>query len=213
MKKLALLALSGILLASMTGCGSNAQAAEAEYIYGQIDSVSGNDIVLLLADYNENAASSQEEADKQSEESGSERKKPEKGEMPDDFDPSQFSGEKPEGFSMPENGEMPEGFDSSQFGGERPKRSSDSEDGETSEKPDTSKFSRRRSGSSKYTLTGEQEELRIPVEGELYIENVPSSGRREAHFLYGETGGKRMNSRASARLFFTVSLSSYHAPP
>ena len=57
MKKLVLLALSGVLLASCTGCGSSAQAANADYIYGQIDSVSGNDIVLLLADYHEDADS------------------------------------------------------------------------------------------------------------------------------------------------------------
>lgn len=118
MKKLVLLALSGVLLASCTGCGSSAQAADADYIYGQIDSVSGNDIVLLLADYHEDADSGSDDAGKEktSDDSGSERKKPDKSNMPEgfdpeNFDPSQFSGEKPEGFS----GEMPEGFDSSKF--------------------------------------------------------------------------------------------------
>ena len=246
MKKLVLLALSGVLLASCTGCGSSAQAADADYIYGQIDSVSGNDIVLLLADYHEDADSGSDEAgkEKSSDDSGSERKKPDKGNMPEgfnpeNFDPSQFSGEKPEGFSKPENGEMPEGFDPSkisrgsrsegdseesgsegseqkrpdkgempegfdpskfsrsgkgdgesedsgserkrpdkgdmpegfdpdnfdpsQFGGKMPGRSSESEDGETAKDSDASKSSHRRAGISKYTLTGEQEELRIPV--------------------------------------------------
>ena len=46
---------------------------------------------------------------------------------------------------------MPKGFDPSKFSGEMP------------EGFDASEFSKRRSGSSKYTLTGEQEELRIPV--------------------------------------------------
>ena len=56
--------------------------------------------------------------------------------MPADFDPSDL----PEGFEKPENGEMPEGFDKSKFGGSRSK-----------------------AGSSRYTLTGEQEELRVLV--------------------------------------------------
>lgn len=165
MKRIALLAMAGVLLASVTGCGSSAQAADAEYIYGQIDSVSGNDIVLLLADYHEDAGSGSADAGKEkpSEDSGSERKRPDKGKMPEDFDPSQFSGEKPEGFSKPENGEMPENFDPSQYGGKMPKRSSESEDSEAPKDSDASKSSHRRSGSSKYTLTGEQEELRIPV--------------------------------------------------
>ncbi|MBR3045258.1 MAG: hypothetical protein IKI45_12345 [Oscillospiraceae bacterium] len=70
---------------------------------------------------------------------------------PENFDPSQFS-EK-----------MPVGFDSSKFSGEKPNRSSNSEGDETKKDSDSSEFSRRSSGSSKYTLTGEQEELRIPV--------------------------------------------------
>ncbi|MCR5306352.1 MAG: hypothetical protein K6E36_07650 [Oscillospiraceae bacterium] len=212
MKKLILLALSGVLLASLSGCGS-AKAADADYIYGQIDSVSGNDIVLLLADYHENAESGDAGKEKTAEDSGSEktkRQRPENGEMPEGFDPSQFGGKMPGGSSRsgggdsedsssekkrqrPENGEMPEGFDPSQFGGKMPGGSSrsgsgDSEDsgsekkrqrpengempegfdpsqfgGEMPEGFDASEFSKRRSGSSKYTLTGEQEELRIPV--------------------------------------------------
>ena len=114
MKKLILLALSGVLLASLSGCGS-AKAADADYIYGQIDSVSGNDIVLLLADYHENAESGDAGKEKTAEDSGSEktkRQRPENGEMPEGFDPSKFSGE------------MPEGFDPSQFGGKMPGGSS-----------------------------------------------------------------------------------------
>ncbi len=57
--------------------------------------------------------------------------------MPEGFDPSNL----PEGFEKPADGEMPEGFDKSKFGGSKSNRS----------------------GSSSYTLTGEQEELRIAV--------------------------------------------------
>jgi hypothetical protein len=53
---------------------------------------------------------------------------------------------------------MPEDFDPSKFGGERPKRSGESGSG-SSNKP---KSFGGKSGSN-YTLTGEQEELRIPV--------------------------------------------------
>ena len=184
MKKIALLALSGVLLASCTGCGNSANAANTEYIYGQIDSVSGNDIVLLLADYHENADSGSADAgqEKPSDDSGSEktkRQRPENGEMPEGFDPSQFGGQMPGGFSRskdggepedsgserkrPDMGNMPEGFDPSQFGGQMPEGFSKPENGDMPENSDASKFSRRSSGSSKYTLTGEQEELRIPV--------------------------------------------------
>ena len=217
MKKLLVFAAAAALLASLTACGNTANAADGDYIYGQIDSVSGNDVVLMLADYNENADSG--DADP-AEDSGSEksagdskRERPEgfdPSNMPEGFDKSNFSGEKPEGFD-PSN--MPEGFDKSNFSGEKPegfsrsKRSDDETDTESGEsrserkkpenfdfsnmpegfekpengempegfeKPadgempegfDRSKFGgRSKSGSSsRYTLTGEQEELRIAV--------------------------------------------------
>ncbi|MBO7472858.1 MAG: hypothetical protein J6U00_02455 [Ruminococcus sp.] len=233
MKKLIAAALLTAMLASLASCGKNAKAADTEYIYGKIDSISGNDIVLLLADYNEEAESSdakdkddKDSSDDENTDSKSERtrpsrsdggegsrsfKMPEDGEMPEGFDPEQFSGKMPGGFSRsedgeisgsfkkPENGEMPEGFDPEQFIGKMPGGFSRSEDGEISgsfKKPengempegfDPENFSgeipegfsklgdgekskgfsrsktRENSGSSKYTLTGEQEELRIPV--------------------------------------------------
>ena len=235
MRRIALLAMTGVLLAALTGCGNSANAANTEYIYGQIDSVSGNDIVLLLADYHENADSGSADAGQEkpsddsdsektkrqrpengempegfdpsqfggqmpggfsrskdggeSEDSGSERKRPDKGNMPEgfdpeNFDPSQFGGQMPGGFSRskdggesensgserkrPDKGNMPEGFDPenfdpSQFGGQMPGGFSRSKDGEGAEGADTSKTGRKKSGNSKYTLTGEQEELRIPV--------------------------------------------------
>ena len=196
MKKLIAAALLTAMLASLASCGKNAKAADTEYIYGKIDSISGNDIVLLLADYNEEAESSdakdkddKDSSDDENTDSKSERtrpsrsdggegsrsfKMPEDGEMPEGFDPEQFSGKMPGGFSRsedgeisgsfkkPENGEMPEGFDPENFSGEIPEGFSKLGDGEKSKGFSRSK-TRENSGSSKYTLTGEQEELRIPV--------------------------------------------------
>jgi hypothetical protein len=45
------------MLASLASCGKSAKAVDTDYIYGKIDSVSGNDVDLLLADYNEEAES------------------------------------------------------------------------------------------------------------------------------------------------------------
>ena len=45
------------MIASLSSCGNAANTQDAEYIYGKIDSISGNDIVLLSAEYNENAES------------------------------------------------------------------------------------------------------------------------------------------------------------
>ena len=187
MKRLLIFAMAAGMLASLTACGSTATAANADYIYGQIDSVSGNDIVLLLADYNENAESSDTDSAKKTDSDDSKREKPEgfdkskfSGEIPEGFDPSNM----PEGFSRSkkdgdseESGESkrerPEGFDKSKFSGEMPKGFDPSNlpegfekpaDGELPEGFDKSKFGgRSKTGSSRYTLTGEQEELRIAV--------------------------------------------------
>ena len=160
MKKLVAAALFAAMVASLASCGKSAKAVDTDYIYGKIDSVSGNDVVLLLADYNEDAEttdakdkSDKKSSDDEADTSKSERKKPsrsgdgevsrsfkmpEDGELPDDFDPEKFSGE------------MPDGFDPEKFSGEKPQGFSRSKGSESS-------------GSSKYTLTVEQEELRIPV--------------------------------------------------
>ena len=232
MKRLLIFAMAAGMLASLTACGSTATLANSDYIYGQIDSVSGNDIVLLLADYNENAESGDTDSAKKTDSDDSKREKPEgfdkskfSGEMPEGFDPSnlpegfsrfkkdgdsdesgeskrerpegfdksKFSGEMPEGFdpsNLPEGfsrpkkdgdsdesgeskRERPEGFDKSKFSGEMtegfdpsdlPEGFEKPSDGEMTEGFDPSKFgSRSKTGSSRYTLTGEQEELRIAV--------------------------------------------------
>ena len=150
MKKFIAAALAALMLSSFAGCANTAEEPKNEtYIYGQVDSVSGNDIVLLLAEYNGEVTSGEDtdssedgEGGKESDDSGSEKSK--RSGRPG-------SGEKPEGFTRPENSEMPEGFDPSNFSGEMPEGSG-------------SKRSSKSSGSSsKFTLTGEQEELRIPV--------------------------------------------------
>ena len=209
MKKIMVAALAALMLAS---CGNSAEpmAAKAEYIYGKIDSVTGNDIVLLMAENNEQADSaaaddSESTSDKKTSGEGSGRSKRERPEnfdpenMPEGFDPSKFGGERPErsdsegdssdktkrekpqsddstgdssktkrerpeGFTMSENGEMPEGFDPSKIGGERPELSSNKDDSGSPDSGDAKKKKPSGSGkSSKYTLTGETEELRIPV--------------------------------------------------
>ena len=193
MKKMIATALMLTLAASLASCGAKANAADKEYIYGKIDSVSGNDIVLLLADYNEKSDSKSDKDDNNDNEKNAEKtsgektrsfSKPENGEMPEGFDPSQFGGNMPEGFSKPEGGDMPDGFDPSQFGGDMPEGFSKPEDGDMPDGFDPSKFSGEKpsgsdrsngnkksdskrsdksSSSSKYSLTGETEELRIPV--------------------------------------------------
>jgi hypothetical protein len=239
MRKFMTLILLTAMLVSAAACGNTADAAaepqanagvsaganntadaETTYVYGQIDSISGNDVVLLLADYNENYdeenadADAAEDADSTDEENSSGKRKrgkrpdfngekpegftrPENGEMPEDFDPEKFKdGEMPEDFTRPENGEMPEGFDPEKFkdgempegfdpekfkdgempegfdpekfkDGEMPEGFTRPENGEMPEGFDPEKFGGKRPGgsrsSSRYALTGEQQELRIPV--------------------------------------------------
>jgi hypothetical protein len=144
MKRLLTAAMAAALLASLTACGSAANAANSNVIYGQIDSVSGNDLVLLLAEYNENADSGDADAaaDSDSEKRSGETKR----ERPENFDPSDMPegfdfSNMPEGFEKPADGNFPGGFEPSKSGGSRSVSV----------------------GNSRYTLTGEQEELRVPV--------------------------------------------------
>ena len=113
MKRLLICAMAAGLLASLSACGSTVNAADSDFVYGQTDSVSGNDIVLLLADYNENADSG--DADAAEETDSGKRSGESKREKPEGFDKSKFSGEMPEGFD-PSN--MPEGFSRSKKDGE-----------------------------------------------------------------------------------------------
>lgn len=160
MKKLTMLALVAAMLVSATACGKSADLTETEYLYGQIESISGNDVTLRVAEYHETEETSedaQNEADSAAETRSGKRpdfngERPEKGDLPDDFDPEQFkSGEKPEGF---DSANLPDDFDPEQF-----------KNGEKPEEFDPGKFGGKpsESGSSKYTLTNEETEIRIPV--------------------------------------------------
>ena len=168
-KQLIAAALITAMFASLASCGKSSKAADTNYIYGKIDSISGNDVVLLLAEENtDNTGAENDEEDTGTSEKKSSGKhsgrnkgekpegftRPENGEMPSGFDPENFKGEMPEGFTRSENGEMPSGFDPENFNGEMPEGFSRPENGE---KPE------RGGNNSKYTLTGEQEEVRIPV--------------------------------------------------
>ncbi len=118
-KQLIAAALITAMFASLASCGKSSKAADTNYIYGKIDSISGNDVVLLLAEENTDNTG----AENDEEETGTSEKKSSVKHS------GRNKGEKPEGFTRPENGEMPE----------------------------------RGGNNSKYTLTGEQEEVRIPV--------------------------------------------------
>ena len=218
-KQLIAAALITAMFASLASCGKSSKAADTNYIYGKIDSISGNDVVLLLAEENtDNTGAENDEEDTGTSEKKSSGKhsgrnkgekpegftRPENGEMPSGFDPENFKGEMPEGFTRPENGEMPSGFDPENFKGEKPEGFTRPENGEMPSgfvpenfkgempegftrpengempsgfdpenfkgeklegfsRPENGEKPERGGNNSKYTLTGEQEEVRIPV--------------------------------------------------
>ncbi|WP_298530004.1 hypothetical protein [uncultured Ruminococcus sp.] len=193
-KQLIAAALITAMFASLASCGKSSKAADTNYIYGKIDSISGNDVVLLLAEENtDNTGAENDEEDTGTSEKKSSGKhsgrnkgekpegftKPENGEMPSGFDPENFKGKMPEGFTKPENGEMPSGFDPENFKGEMPEGFTRPENGEMPSgfdpenfkgempegfsRPENGEKPERGGNNSKYTLTGEQEEVRIPV--------------------------------------------------
>lgn len=149
MKKIIAAALALVMITSLASCGSKSDSDDDENcIYGQIESVSGNDVVLQIAEYNEKAdVSSGDDSDSGSDSSGSRRPK-------GDFKPEDF------------DGSMPDGFDPEKFAGKRPS----SDDPDNSDSSGSKKRARpegmpKQGGSknSKYTLTGEKKEIRIPV--------------------------------------------------
>lgn len=218
MKKIISAVLILAMAASMAACGDSSKAEEGKnIIYGQIESISGNDVVIELATQNEKSDKSSDDASSSDESSGSKRKRgnfnPEdfSGSMPDGFDPKNFDGSLPDGFDpqqfkgkrpgssdesgstndsdnsgskrsrpdmsgMPKDfdpsqmGSMPDGFDPKNFDGSMPDgfdfKNFDGSMPEGMSRPDGAGRSRK-SASSKssgnYTLTGEKQELRIPV--------------------------------------------------
>jgi len=165
--------MASVMVFSLVSCGNKEDSGDDGCIYGKVDSVSGNDIVLLVAEYSSKASSDEsgEDSAKASDSSGSGksgRTRPQNGEMPEGFDPSQFrsrskdssdsksddsSGSSKSGRTRPQNGEMPEDFDPSRFGGDMPEgfdpsqfrsRSKDSSDSKSDDSSGSSKSGRTR---------------------------------------------------------------------
>ena len=112
MKKSIAIMTAAILCAALCACGKSESSQDSgDYIYGQISSISGNDVTLLLAEYTEQSSddTSAEGAESAADGEG----KPQDGGgrggfgggMPEGFDPENM----PQGGFDPEN--MPEGFD------------------------------------------------------------------------------------------------------
>ena len=147
MKKLIAAALAVVMIVAQTSCSKKSDKDDNEYIYGQIESVSGNDVTLEIVNYNEKSDDSESDDTSDSDSSGSKRQR---GNFkPEDFD-----------------GSLPDGFDPEKFAGKRP----GSDDSDDSDNSGSSKRSRplgmsKQGGSknSNYTLTGEKKEIRIPV--------------------------------------------------
>ncbi|MBR6044481.1 MAG: hypothetical protein IKP47_02480 [Ruminococcus sp.] len=125
-KRIIAAALASLMMFSLVSC-ANKEDQDDGCIYGKISSVDGNDIVIQLAEYSESTDTEAEsDTDSKPEDDTSrsgksgKRSRPQNGEMPEGFDPSQF-GNLPEGF----DGSLPDDFDPEQFRG----RGSDNSDG------------------------------------------------------------------------------------
>ena len=147
MKKLIAAALAVVMIVAQTSCSKKSDKDDNEYIYGQIESVSGNDVTLEIVNYNEKSDDSESDDTSDSDSSGSKKQR-------GNFKPGDF------------DGSMPDGFDPEKFAGKRP----GSDDSDNSDNSGSSKRSRpqgmpKQGGSknSNYTLTGEKKEIRIPV--------------------------------------------------
>ena len=159
---------------SLCACKEDKKSdADIAYYYGQISEINGNDLTLLVAEYDE-ADEKTEEKDKESSDNSEDSKSQnrgnkgnrpqggfDRGNMPEGFDPENM----PEGGFDPEN--MPEGFDPENM----PEGGFDREnmpEGFDPENMPEGGFDR---GNSKapqsnvkgYTLTGEEQQIRIPV--------------------------------------------------
>lgn len=222
MKKHIAMLTALLLSAALCACdNSEKTAADINYLYGQISEISGNDLTLLVAEYDEadekteekGMESSDSSEDSKSQNRGNKGNRPQGGfdfgNMPEGFDPENmpeggFNREDmPEGFdpeNMPEGGfnrgNMPEGFDPENMseggfnrenmpegfnpenmpeGGFNPENMpeggfnrEDMPEGFDPENMPEGGFDR---GNSKapqsnvkgYTLTGEEQQIRIPV--------------------------------------------------
>lgn len=172
MKKLIAVALAFTMASALASCEKkSAQANEASYIYGQISAISGNDITLKLAEYNESSGEDDSKKNKTDSDDGSDT----------DSKSSRPSGSRPSGdFSIPDDFSMPDGgfqkpdgdfsilddFSMPDGGFKKPDGDFSRPDGAPDGDSDFSgkQFNGNKNfGSSEYTLTGEEEDIRIPV--------------------------------------------------
>ena len=139
MKKIISAVLIIAMAASMAACGDSSKADESgDLIYGEVQSISGNDVVIHIAKYNGDKDDSDDASESDDTGSSSDRKR-----SRGDFKPGSFDGSMPEGFD-PKNfdGSMPEGMSRPDGAGRKSKSSK---------------------SSGKFTVTDEEQELRIPV--------------------------------------------------
>ena len=188
MKKIISAVLVLAMAVSMAACGDSSKADESgDYIYGEVQSISGNDVVIKVAKENEGKDNS-DDASESDDTSSSDKKRSRgdfnpgdfSGSMPEGFDPEQFKGKRPgsdnsdnsdnSGSSKrarPDMSNLPDDFDPSQFGsmpdGFDPKNFDGSMPEEMSRPDGASRKSRSGKSSGKYTVTDEEQELRIPV--------------------------------------------------
>ena len=179
MKKIISAVLIIAMAASMAACGDSSKADESgDYVYGEVQSISGNDVVIKVAKENEGKDNS-DDASESDDTSSSDKKRSRgdfnpgdfSGSMPEGFDPEQFKGKRPgvsdnsddsdnSGSSKskrqrPDMSSLPEGFDPKNFDGSMPEGMS---------RPDgAGRKSKSSKSSGKYTVTDEEQELRIPV--------------------------------------------------
>ena len=179
MKKIISAVLIIAMAASMAACGDSSKADESgDLIYGEVQSISGNDVVIKVAKENEGKDNS-DDASESDDTSSSDKKRSRgdfnpgdfSGSMPEGFDPEQFKGKRPGGSDnsddsdnsgsskpkrqRPDMSSLPEGFDPKNFDGSMPEGMS---------RPDgAGRKSKSSKSSGKYTVTDEEQELRIPV--------------------------------------------------
>ena len=193
MKKIISAVLIIAMAASMAACGDSSKADESgDLIYGEVQSISGNDVVIHVAKYNGDKDDSDDasESDDTGSSSDSKRSRGDfkpgnfDGSMPEGFDPEQFKGKRPGGSDnsddpdnsgsskskrqRPDMSSLPEGFDPKNFDGSMPEgfypKNFDGSMPEGMSRPDgASRKSRSGKSSGKYTVTDEEQELRIPV--------------------------------------------------
>lgn len=168
MRKMICLCITGILM--LSGCGKNAQAGTGaaegtvlkenqEIVYGQIETIAGNDMTIALAEAEETEVQGKapSQGTEKTTSTDKEGQEPDMGSMPDMGEmPSGGDGSFPEG--IPSQGGMPGQAheDGEQSDSQGKKDTQEREDTRENEEQDTQKV-------TTYALTGETKNMRIPV--------------------------------------------------